>query len=160
MTFHCLSNLEKLARVFYNAFSLVWPQNMVFGNIFQKSALITDPLLRNLRITPLADRWAFQVAVVLRRCDLKTAPALLREKFQVLSHGHNTRGTAKGNFLPLRPSSLSGTVCFSNRGPLLWNALPTELWFASSLSSFRKLFLSLLISSDNLHCLALGSVNP
>ena len=100
-----------------------------------------------LSITPLLHRWALSFALQVRRCYLNIAPAQLCDKLVRPCHKHSTRGN-NSSLYPFRSSSLSGTVSFTNRSPILWNALQSvsgsEISTFSQ-SRFKKSFLDLLV---------------
>lgn len=115
-------------------------------------------VLEKMRLTAIEKRWTMNIMLLVRRCALGTAPPLLTRKLNKHTHGHNTRG-CQLDFRPLRPSSLSGRLSFSNRAPLLWNLLPTEVQSSQSLYVFKNHILSLLScrTGHNLLQLSLGN---
>ena len=84
------------------------------------------PLLVKLRLSHLEDHWALQLALVVRHCHLNIAPGELFKRINRVCHNHSTRGNAL-DFRPFRPNSRDGSICFSNRAPILWNSLPDNL---------------------------------
>ena len=114
-------------------------------------------ILNQMRLSTISRRWTVNSLITIRRCVMGTAPVLLCKKIQQHSHRKATRGHSQGDLLPMRPRTLSGMRSFSNRSPLLWNALPAELRSASSLSSFKSKILNLKDSDfSRLSRLALG----
>ena len=105
-----------------------------------------DSALTELKITPLEHRWALQLVLAIRRCRNYTAPPALCSKVSRPNHSYQTRGL-DSLFHPLRPSSRSGSVSFSNRAPLLWNALPSSIRKSPNACSFKRNFL-MLLSAD------------
>ena len=87
-----------------------------------------------------------QLATVAFRGNNDIAPPSLTKKLWRHGHEHNTRGNAY-HLLPYSPSSLSGSVSFSNRAPLIWDYLPTDVRAASCRTSFKSLYLKLLPGS-------------
>ena len=81
-----------------------------------------DPILKENKITDLTNRWIVQYAVFVRRCYRMEAPPAACKKLQVTSHVYQTRGNSS-TFRPHRPVCNAGVRSFSNRAPLLWNAL-------------------------------------
>ena len=106
-----------------------------------------QPLLKDLRFTPLIHRWILQLATLIRRCQRRAAPAILVDRLITTSHSYSTRRCDSTFRLPLC-TSLSGPASFSNRAPFLWNALPLEVWNASSPSTFKSKLLSSLTDFD------------
>ena len=116
------------------------------------------PLLVKLRLSHLEDNWALQLALV-RRCHLNIAPGELCKSINRVCHNYGTRGNAL-DFLPFRPNSGAGSICFSNCAPLLWNSLPDNLkQNCNSLLSFNSKFLVLLSVEPKLISLAISDTN-
>ena len=101
------------------------------------------PLLEDLKMTNIRTRWILQYAIFVRRCHRKQAPSSVCNKLTATRHSHSTRGS-KHSYRPLRPSTNAGCVSFSNRAPLLWNALPSDVQDEPSLSTFKRKCLSML----------------
>ena len=117
------------------------------------------PLLVKLRLSHIEDRWALQLALVVRRCHLNIAPGELCKRINRVCHNYGTRGNAL-DFRPFRPNSRAGSICFSNRAPLLWNSLPDNLkQNCNSLLSFKSKFLVLLSVEPKLDSLAISDTN-
>ena len=114
-----------------------------------------------LSITPLLHRWALSFALQVRRCYLNIAPAQLCDKLVRPCHKHSTRGN-NFSLYPFRSSSLSGTVSFTNRSPILWNALQSvsgsEISTFSQ-SKFKKSFLDLLLVYPKFISFTVGDIN-
>ena len=114
-----------------------------------------------LSITPLLHRWALSFALQVRRCYLNIAPAQLCDKLVRPCHKHSTRGN-NSSLYPFRSSSLSGTVSFTNRSPILWNALQSvsgsEISTFSQ-SRFKKCFLDLLLVYPKFISFTVGDIN-
>ena len=114
-----------------------------------------------LSITPLLHRWALSFALQVRRCYLNIAPAQLWDKLVRPCHKHSTRGN-NSSLYPFRSSSLSGTVSFTNRSPILWNALQSvsgsEISTFSQ-SRFKKSFLDLLLVYPKFISFTVGDIN-
>ena len=112
-------------------------------------------------ITPLLHRWALSFALQVRRCYLNIAPAQLCDKLVRPCHKHSTRGN-NSSLYPFRSSSLSGTVSFTNRSPILWNALQSvsgsEISTFSQ-SRFKKSFLDLLLVYPKFISFTVGDIN-
>ena len=76
-------------------------------------------------------------------------------------HKHSTRGN-NSSLYPFRSSSLSGTVSFTNRSPILWNALQSvsgsEISTFSQ-SKFKKSFLDLLLVYPKFISFTVGDIN-
>ena len=85
------------------------------------------PRVKQLKIVSLEHHWALRVAeIVFSGCNHGSAPSALKDKLRRNIHGARTRGS-KLNYLPYRPSSLSGELSFSNRAPVMWNTLPRAM---------------------------------
>ena len=114
-----------------------------------------------LSITPLLHRWALSFALQVRRCYLNIALAQLCDKLVRPCHKHSTRGN-NSSLYPFRSSSLSGTVSFTNRSPILWNALQSvsgsEISTLSQ-SKFKKSFLDLLLVYSKFISFTVGDIN-
>ena len=114
-----------------------------------------------LSITPLLHRWALSFALQVRRCYLNIAPAQLCDKLVRPCHKHSTRGN-NTSLCPFRSSSLSGSVSFTNRSPILWNALQSvsgsEISTFSQ-SRFKKSFLDLLLVYPKFISFTVGDIN-
>ena len=114
-----------------------------------------------LSITPLLHRWALSFALQVRRCYLNIAPAQLCDKLVRPCHKHSTRGN-NSSLYPFQSSSLSGTVSFTNRSPILWNALQSvsgsEISTFSQ-SKFKKSFLDLLLVYPKFISFTVGDIN-
>ena len=92
-------------------------------------------------------RWALKFALLFRRCYMNQAPAPLCRKLKRTSHRRSTRGNNMSPH-PFKPSSLCGILSFSNRSPILWNALQSVPSLCSlSLPKFKKVFTKLLPDS-------------
>ena len=75
---------------------------------------------------------------------------------------HKTFSWNKGNqssFTPFRPLTISGSVCFSNRAPLIWKFLPQPIRTCTSYTFFKSHFLDLILKSRNILVLALYNTN-
>ena len=64
------------------------------------------------------------------------------------SHGYQTRGN-KASYCPYRLYTISGSKCFSARGPLLWTALPVSIREEKHLVSFKNKLLAFVESRRN-----------
>ena len=118
-----------------------------------------DPICKELSLTPLDHRWALKFAMLVRRCYMNQAPVPLCSKLQRTSHHRSTRGNNM-SLHPFKPSSLSGILSFSNRSPILWNALQSVPNLCSlSLPKFKKVFTKLLLDSPKYISFAVGDVN-
>ena len=106
-----------------------------------------QPLLKDLRITPLIHRWILQLATLVRRCQRGAAPAILVDRLITTSHSYSTCG-CDSTFRPPLCTSLSGSASFSNRAPSLRNASPREVRNAPSPSAFKSKLLSSLTNFD------------
>ena len=71
-------------------------------------------VLKDLRLTPLTNRWALKIAIDVRRCYFKTAPPELCKKLSRMDHNYSISGKSS-SFCPFRPVSQSGSMSFSNR---------------------------------------------
>ena len=80
------------------------------------------PLLKEMNLTDIRHRWIVQYLTFTRRCHIRSAPPTACAKLSSTSHCHATRGNAH-SYRPFRASRQAGSVSFSNRAPLLWNAL-------------------------------------
>ena len=107
-----------------------------------------DPILKENKITDLTNRWIVQYAVFVRRCYRMEAPPAACKKLQVTSHVYQTRGNTT-TFRPHRPVCNAGVRSFSNRAPLLWNALSPDVRDASSTTKFKKNLLLFLQDENN-----------
>ena len=107
-----------------------------------------DPILKENKITDLTNRWIVQYAVFVRRCYRMEAPPAACKKLQVTSHVYQTRGNTS-TFRPHRPVCNAGVRSFSNRAPLLWNALSPDVRDASSTTKFKKNLLLFLQNENN-----------
>ena len=106
--------------------------------------------LKHLRITPISHRWTLTAVLTVRRCVLDSAPPPMSGRLNKLRHHKPTRSRAQGGLLPMRPQSLIGTRSFSNRGPLLWNAIPSDIRSTPSLSKFKSEMTRLISSPSNI----------
>ena len=113
------------------------------------------PLQKELRLTNIQRRWVLQLATAVFRCSSGSAPSSLVGKLSIARHAHHTRGNNR-TYRPFRPSTLSGSQCFSFRAPLIWNALPHDVQSSPSLSTFKKSFLNYLESDVHGRILALA----
>ena len=117
------------------------------------------PLLVKLRLSHLEDRWALQLALVVFHYRLHIAPSELCKRINRVCHNYGTRGNAL-DFRPFRPNSRAGSICFSNRAPLLWNSLPDNLkQNCNSLLSFKSKLFVLLSVEPKLISLAISDTN-
>ena len=93
------------------------------------------------------------------RCHPNIAPGKLCKPINRVCHNYGTRGNAL-DFRPFRPNSRAGSLCFSNRAPLLWNSLTDNLnQNCNSLLSFKSKFLVLLTVEPKLISLAISDTN-
>ena len=119
-----------------------------------------DPICKELSLTPLDHRWALKFAMLVRRCYMNQAPAPLCRKLKRTSHYRSTRGNNM-SLHPFKLPSLSGILSFSNRSPILWNALRSAVPNLCSLSlpKFKKVFTKLLLDSPKYISYAVADVN-
>ena len=101
------------------------------------------PLLSEVRLTNIVDRWIVQIACHVRRCVKQEAPSTSCAKLQRPAHRHCTRGQ-ENSFRPFLANNRAGLVSFSNRAPLLWNSLPVDVREAPPPSSFKRRLLNTL----------------
>ena len=74
---------------------------------------------------PVVQHWtslALQLAMMAQKCHLGTAPQDICKKLNHTKYSHETR-ESQSCFTPFRTLTTSGSVCFSNRAPLIWNFL-------------------------------------
>ena len=116
------------------------------------------PLLVELRLSNIEHLWALQLALMVQKCHLGTAPQVICKKLNRTKHSHETRGN-QSSFTPFRPLTTSGSVCFSNRAPLIWNFLPQPIRTCTSYTSFKSHFLDLILKLRNILALALYDTN-
>ena len=95
-----------------------------------------------LQLSNIEHLWALQLALMVQKCHLGTAPQDICKKLNRTKHSHETRGN-QSSFTPFRPLTTSGSVCFSNRAPLIWNFLPQPIRTCTSYTSFKSHFLDL-----------------
>ena len=62
-------------------------------------------------------------------------------------HGHNTRHSVKGLFIP-HCKSTYGSRCFAQIGSRLWNNLPDDVQTAKSVDTFKSGFRNYLLQSE------------
>ena len=75
---------------------------------------------------------------------------------------HKTFSWNKGKsilFTQFRPLTTSGSACFSNRAPLIWNFLPQPIRTCTSYTSFKSHFLDLILKSWNILAFAIYDTN-
>ena len=101
------------------------------------------PLLKEMKLTDIRHRWIVQYLTFTRRCHIRSAPPTACAKLSSTSHCHATRGNAH-SYRPFRASRQAGSVSFSNRAPLLWNALTPEIRETSSHAAFKRRCLGML----------------
>ena len=116
------------------------------------------PLLVELRLSNIEHLWALQLALMVQKCHLGTAPQDICKKLKRTKHSHETRGN-QSCFTPFRPLTTSGSVCFSNRAPLIWNSLPQPIRTCTSYTSFKSHFLDFILKSRSILALALYDTN-
>ena len=116
------------------------------------------PLLVELRLSNIEHLWALQLALMVQKCHLGTAPQDICKKLKRTKHSHETRGN-QSCFTPFRPLTTSGSVCFSNRAPLIWNSLPQPIRTCTSSTSFKSHFLDFILKSRSILALALYDTN-
>ena len=116
------------------------------------------PLLVELRLSNIEHLWALQLALMVQKCHLGTAPQDICKKLKRTKHSHETRGN-QSCFTPFRPLTTSGSVCFSNRAPLIWNSLPQPIRTCTSYTSFKSHFLDFILKSRSILALALYETN-
>ena len=116
------------------------------------------PLLVELRLYNIEHLWALQLALVVQKCHLGTALQDLSKKLQRTEHQNETRGN-QSCFTPFRPLTSSGSVCFSNRAPLIWNFPPQSIRACTSYTSFKSHYLDFIFKSRNILALALYETN-
>ena len=116
------------------------------------------PLLVELRLSNIEHLWALQLALMVQKCHLGTAPQDICKKLKRTKHSHETRGN-QSCFTPFRPLTTSGSVCFSNRAPLIWNSLPQPVRTCTSYTSFKSHFLDFILKSRSILALALYDTN-
>ena len=49
-------------------------------------------VLKDLRLTPITNRWALKIAIDVRRCYFKAAPLVICKKFSRMDHNYLTKG--------------------------------------------------------------------
>ena len=92
--------------------------------------------------------WMLQFAVFIRRCHRKEAPSPVCNNLKATSHGYQTRDN-KASYCPYRPYTISGSKCFSARGPPIWNALPVSFRVEKHLVSFKNKVIAFVESRSN-----------
>ena len=102
--------------------------------------------------------WALQLALMVQKCHLGTALQDICKKLKRTKHSHETRGN-QSCFTPFRPLTTSGSVCFSNRAPLIWNFLPQSIRTCTPYTSFKSHFLDFILKSRSILALALYDTN-
>ena len=118
------------------------------GASFQHELL---PLLKEMdlirfisfSITDIRHRWIVQYLTFTPRCHIRSAPPTACAKLSSTSHCHATRGNAR-SYRPFRASRQAGGVSFSNRAPLMWNALSPKIRETSSPAAFKRRCLAML----------------
>ena len=131
--------------------------SMTRGVLLALNAMLTSTrFVRNYHL----HRWTIAGRSSLQcSSDMNQAPAPLCRKLKRTSHHRSTRGNNM-SLHPFKPSSLSGILSFSNRSPILWNALQSVPNLCSlSLPKFKKVFTKLLLDSPKYISYAVGDVN-
>ena len=105
------------------------------------------PLLVDLRLSNIEHLWALQLALMVQKCHLGTALQDICKKLNCTKHSHETRGN-QSCFTPFRPLTTSGSVCFSNRAPCIWNFLPRPIRTCASYT-FKSHFIDFKLSSNH-----------
>ena len=101
------------------------------------------PLLKEMKLTDIRHCWIVQYLTFTRRCHIRSALSTACAKLSWTSHCHSTRGNAH-SYRPFCASRQAGSVSFSNRALLLWNALSPEIRETSSPAAFKRRCLAML----------------
>ena len=105
-----------------------------------------DPLLKELHLKPLQERWLLNILIFAFKCLSPAAPAAacLQSLFeQTGSTQCITRGQASGTVLVPRRGTTRGCNALDFRLSLLWNKLPMESRCSINLRQFRRLLFEL-----------------
>ena len=72
----------------------------------EKHIDLVGPLLVELRLSNIEHLWALQLALMVQKCHLGTAPQDICKKLKRTKHSHETRGN-QSCFTPFRPLTIS-----------------------------------------------------
>ena len=100
-------------------------------------------LLKEMNLTDIRQPWIVQYLAFTCRCHIKFASPIACAKLSSPSHCHSTRGSTS-SYRPFCAPRQAGSVSFSNRALLLWNALSHEIREASSPAAFKRWCLAML----------------
>ncbi len=102
----------------------------------------------------LMQRWIIVAATLVFECRKEPEVAdCLKNLFKDISSNYRTRGKINGSLEIMQHKRKSGTNSISNRLSLLWNSLPKELRFCTSVSSFKSSLSMFLKDPANLSCI-------
>ena len=105
----------------------------------------TDPLIKQLRLFRLVDRFAYFRAILTYRCVSGMSPAYLRNVLtsrKEVCH-RVTRNTIRLLLRQPRTNYLKRSFCF--QGSDLWNQLPKSIIESRTLKSFKYLYKNLIL---------------
>ena len=97
------------------------------------------PILFDLHWLPFPERIHFKVLCLTYKCVMGCAPVYLRELLVPVSNERDLRSTGQLLLEVPRARTVIADRAFSIGAPRLWNTLPTQLRFATSLEAFRKM---------------------
>ena len=105
------------------------------------------PLMEQLKVCPLEDRWMLRLAVFAFRSIHGLGAACLKDMLmaQDSSSHYNTGGQAAGNLPVVCHARKCGVNSLSNRLVLLWNSLPNTLKSCQSVIRFKSLMWSQIV---------------
>ena len=104
----------------------------------------TTPLLRQLNLMPISDRFEFRLLCLLYRCQNNLASPLLSSLFIRTSatSSYSTRGAVSGSLV--LPEVRLNVRILAFHGAVKWNSLPSLARSASSFALFKQHCLSFL----------------
>ena len=100
-----------------------------------------EEVFTNLKLLNVQQLIDFDTATLIYKSQYNLTPQYISDMFvpSGIVHGHNTRHTVNGLFIPHFKSTY-GSRCFAQIGSRLWNNLPNDFQTARSVDTFKSGF--------------------
>ncbi len=105
-------------------------------------------MLKELNFLNLSERRMFHLAPLVFKCVNNLAPSYLCNLLERVDeiHGRDTRASSHNDLVVRRSRILVGDKAFQHRGPLCWNAIPTDVRDSATVIAFKTAFIDWFMS--------------
>ena len=136
-----------LTQIKYLIFSIIQNTAARVVNLSRKSCHIT-PILKELRWLPVSQRIVFKLIkmLIVHKSVNNIAPIYISELFKVYTPSRNLRSSNMSLLKEPTSKRTWGDMSFSVAAPRLWNHLPTKLKSCHSITRFKSLLKTHLMS--------------